>query len=272
MSYKKKPEYQDFYIPKDFYGWASGIAKRYCKTHPEADKNTVYYAASEAAEMYEFSRKLRYKPFKNFVYFRIHTAVYIKNRKEDETMAITPELKASMIKDYESGMTVKEIAERYQANPKITYNNFQRWSQKGLVELRTPKKPEHIKREPVPAEAETSPSQDIVNNNISQNTGVVNPPEHKPEEQTVAARTERAPRPEKAERYVEVYGYYLLETIEAEKTVFVVDKEKAEIKMVNTMTAEQFAKLLKATEYSSEERSRYYMFTINKEETNEQTL
>ena len=169
MSYKKKPEYQDFYIPKDFYGWASSIAKHYCKTHPEADKNTVYYAASEAAEMYELSLKLRLKPFKNFVYFRIHTAVYIKNRKENETMAITPELKASMIKDYESGMTVKEIAERYQLNPKITYNNFQRWSQKGLVELRTPKKPEHIKREPVPAEAETSPSQEIVNNNISQN-------------------------------------------------------------------------------------------------------
>ena len=261
MSYKKKPEYQDFYIPKDFYGWASGIAKRYCKTHPEAGKNTVYYAASEAAEMYEFSRKLRYKPFKNFVYFRIHTAVYIKNRKEDETMAITPELKASMIKDYESGMAVKEIAERYQLNPKITYNNFQRWSQKGLVELRTHKKPEHIKREPVPAEAETSPSQEIVNNNIAQNAEVVNPPEPKPEEQTV-------PRPEKSERYIEVYGYYLLETIEAEKTVFVVDKEKAEIKMVNTMTAEQFAKLLKATEYSSEERSRYYMFTINKESGN----
>ena len=265
MSYKKKPEYQDFYIPKDFYGWASGIAKRYCKTHPEADKNVVYYAASEAAEMYEFSRKLRYKPFKNFVYFRIHTAVYIKNRKENETMAITPELKASMIKDYESGMTVKEIAERYQLNPKITYNNFQRWSQKGLVELRTPKKPEHIKREPAPAEAETSPSQEIVNNNISQNAEVVNPMKAEAEEQP-------APRPEKAERYVEVYGYYLLETIEAEKTVFVVDKEKAEIKMVNTMTAEQFAKLLKAVEYSSEERSRYYMFTINKEETNEQTL
>lgn len=263
MSYKKKTEWQDFYIPKDFYGWASGIAKRYCKTHPEADKSTVYYAASEAAEMYEFSSKLRYKPFKNFVYFRIHTAVYIKNRKEDEKLMIriTPELKASMIKDYESGMTVKEIAERYQLNPKITYNNFNRWSQKGLVELRTPKKPEHIKREPAPAEAETSPSQEIVNNNIAQNAEVVNPMKAEAEEQP-------APRPEKSERYIEVYGYYLLETIEAEKTVFVVDKEKAEIKMVNTMTAEQFAKLLKAVEYSSEERSRYYMFTINKEDGN----
>ena len=241
------------------------IARDYYKTHPEADKNTVYYAASEAAEMYEFSRKLRYKPFKNFVYFRIHTAVYIKNRKENETMAITPELKASMIKDYESGMTVKEIAERYQLNPKITYNNFQRWSQKGLVELRTPKKPEHIKREPAPAETETSPSQEIVNNNIAQNTGVVNPVKTEAEEQSAPSCP---PRPEKSERYIEVYGYYLLETIEAEKTVFVVDKEKAEIKMVNTMTAEQFAKLLKAVEYSSEERSRYYMFTINKEDGN----
>lgn len=260
MSYKKKTEWQDFYIPKDFYGWASSIAKHYCKTHPEADKNTVYYAASEAAEMYEFSRKLRYKPFKNFVYFRIHTAVYIKNRKEDVTMAITPEIKETMIKDYQSGMTVKEIADRYQLNPKITYNNFLRWSQKGLVELRTPRKPEHKKREPAPAEAETSSSQEVVNNNIPQSNEVVNPPVI--EEQ----------KPVKIKRYVEIYGYELLETIESGKTVFVVDKEKAEIKMVNTMIAETFAKLLSATQYSSESRDRYYMFTINKEETNEQTL
>ena len=261
---KKIQTWEDWYSPKDFYGWASMIARDYCKTHPEADKNTVYYAASEAAEMYEFSLKLRYKPFKNFVYFRIHTAVYIKNRKENEKLMIrmTPELKQSIIKDYNSGMIVKEIAERYQLNYNTTVNNIINWKKQGLIE--------DIKREPVPAEAETSPSQEIVNNNIAQNTEVVNPVKAEAEELSAPSEPGCScpPRPEKAERYVEVYGYYLLETIEAEKTVFVVDKEKAEIKMVNTMTAEQFAKLLKATEYSSEERSRYYMFTINKESGN----
>lgn len=255
MSYKKNTEWQDFYIPRDFYGHAQQLAKKFCDKHPEADKQTVYFAASEAAEMYDFSDSLKCKPFKNFVHFRIKNALYMKGRKEDKEVQIrmTPELKQSIIKDYNSGITPKEIADRYQLNYSTTINNITNWKKAGLIE--------DIKREPVPAETETSPSQEIVNNNISQNAEVVNPMKAEAEEQP-------APRPEKSERYIEVYGYYLLETIEAEKTVFVVDKEKAEIKMVNTMTAEQFAKLLKAVEYSSEERSRYYMFTINKEDGN----
>lgn len=32
----------------DFYKQASGYAKSYCKNHPEADRETVYIAASEA--------------------------------------------------------------------------------------------------------------------------------------------------------------------------------------------------------------------------------
>ena len=255
MSYKKNTGYQDFYSPRDFYGWASSIAKHYCKTHPEADKNTVYYAASEAAEMYEFSRKLRYKPFKNFVYFRIHTAVYIKNRKEDETMAITPEIKETMIKDYQSGMTVKEIADRYQLNPKITYNNFLRWSQKGLVELRA-SRPEYIKREPAPAEAETSPSQEVVNNNIPQSDEVVNPlkPEPAPQE---------PPKP----TYTELCGKDIISALRNGKKVYILEKSKAAVRNINEMKTAYFALLLEILE--SEEKDRYYIWAINEEETNE---
>lgn len=262
---KKIQTWEDWYSPKDFYGWASMIARDYCKTHPEADKNVVYYAASEAAEIYEFSRKLRYKPFKNFVYFRIHTAVYIKNRKEDETMAITPELKASMIKDYESGMAVKEIAERYQLNPKITYNNFQRWSQKGLVELRTPKKPEHIKREPAPAEAETSPSQEIVNNNIAQNAEVVNPRETEAEEQSAPSEPGCSCPPQPI--YSELCGKDIIFSLQSGKKVYILEKSKAVVRNINEMKTEYFALLLEALE--SEEKDRYYIWTTDEEKNNE---
>ena len=62
--------------------------------------------------------------------------------KEDEPM-MTKELKAQIIKDYNEGMTIKDIAERYQLNAHTLSNNMKNWHDKGLVTLRLPEKPVH---------------------------------------------------------------------------------------------------------------------------------
>ena len=76
--------------------------------------------------------------------------------KEDEPM-MTKELKAQIIKDYNEGMVIKDIAERYQLNAHTLSNNMKNWHDKGLVTLRLPEKPKHIpavkekpKHEPTP--------------------------------------------------------------------------------------------------------------------------
>ena len=62
--------------------------------------------------------------------------------KEDGTM-MTKELKAQIIKDYNEGMVIKDIAERYQLNAHTLSNNMKNWHDKGLVTLRLPEKPKH---------------------------------------------------------------------------------------------------------------------------------
>lgn len=62
--------------------------------------------------------------------------------KEDEPM-MTKELKAQIIKDYNEGMVIKDIAERYQLNAHTLSNNMKNWHDKGLVTLRLPEKPKH---------------------------------------------------------------------------------------------------------------------------------
>ena len=56
---------------------------------------------------------------------------------------MTAELKAQIIKDYNEGMTIKDIAERYQLNAHTLSNNMKNWQDKGLVTLRLPEKPVH---------------------------------------------------------------------------------------------------------------------------------
>ena len=77
--------------------------------------------------------------------------------KEDDEPMMTKELKAQIIKDYNEGMTIKDIAERYQLNAHTLSNNMKNWHDKGLVTLRIPEKPKHIpavkekpKHEPTP--------------------------------------------------------------------------------------------------------------------------
>lgn len=130
----------------DFYGQAAHVAKQFCKKHPEAERERVYITANEAAEMYEFSAELRQKwKLRDWCYLRIKTEIYIRRQKE---MKMDSELKAAIIHDYQQGLLVKEIAERYQLDPQLTRNNISRWAKKGLVELRQSKK------EKAPAEAD----------------------------------------------------------------------------------------------------------------------
>lgn len=78
--------------------------------------------------------------------------------KEDEKM-MTAELKAQIIKNYNEGMEIKDIAERYQLNAHTLSNNMKNWQDKGLVTLRLPEKPVHKPKtemdEPVTESAQT---------------------------------------------------------------------------------------------------------------------
>lgn len=137
----------------DYYTRAASIANAFCKKFPEAEREMAYLAASEAATMYEISTNLRQKwKFREWCYFRIKTEIYIIRRQKE--MQMDSELKAAIIHDYEQGLPVKKIAERYQLDPRLTYNNISRWAKKGLIELRQSKK------EKAPAEADAQ-------NNIS---------------------------------------------------------------------------------------------------------
>lgn len=146
-----------YYYPADYYTQAANIVKKFCRSHTEADKEIVHIASQEAAEMYERSGRLRMKwKFKNFCYFWITTQNYIRRRKNE----MDNELKAAIIRDYQSGMTHGGIAERYQLNPNTVSSNLSNWAKKGLLELRTKTdKPVHTpqkEKAPAPAATDTS--------------------------------------------------------------------------------------------------------------------
>lgn len=128
-------KWEDYYVPRDFYGDAQIYARNYCKKHPDADRQAAYFAAQDAAELYERSSKLRKVKFRSFVHWKIVNDLY-KNRRLQKKM-MTEELKASIIRDYETGMTAKEIAERYGLHPHTIHNNIMNWAAKGLLELRS---------------------------------------------------------------------------------------------------------------------------------------
>lgn len=145
------------YSYPDFYGRTAAMAKTYSKHHPEADEETVFWAAQEAAQHYELSDRLRCYKFKNIVHLYIRQALYKQKRKNKEDEILDAELKNAIIRDYQSGMTSGEIAERYGLNPKTTFNNITNWAKNGLLELResTPKpedKPKHSPHVKVPTE------------------------------------------------------------------------------------------------------------------------
>lgn len=163
-----------YYYPADYYAQAANVAKNFCRSHKEADKETAHIAAQEAAEMYERSERLRHNwKFEKFCYLRIQTKIYQRRQSMDN------ELKNALIRDYQAGMTAKEIAERYQLNPKVTRNNLARWAGKGLLELRKgTDKPVHTpKKEKAPESVatETSAHEKSTAKSIAPHAEKVNP-------------------------------------------------------------------------------------------------
>ena len=109
----------EYYIPRDYYGQASQIAKKFCKKHPDADKDTVYMAASEAAEVYDLGGPNTRAKFQTVVEVKIRAALLeLKKRRapqnepheKEENELITPEIKAAIIDDARAGLTAKTIA------------------------------------------------------------------------------------------------------------------------------------------------------------------
>lgn len=120
--------WEDWYKPMDFFAKASSYAKRFCKDHPYADKETVFCAASEAAFVYEGTMKYRHIRFWRFVYAAIKNALYIRKRKEKKAMeeTILPERKgkqrisdkvrAQIKAELAAGVKTKEICEKYKVS------------------------------------------------------------------------------------------------------------------------------------------------------------
>lgn len=157
---------EDWYKPMDFFAKASSYAKRFCKDHPDADSETVFYAASEAAFVYEGTMKYRHIQFPRFVYAAIKNALYIRKRKEKKAMEetilpertgkqrISDEVRAQIKAELAAGVKTKEICEKYKV------------SSSAVGRLRTEKK------KPAPDKPKTSTN---INNNTTSN---IIPPEN----------------------------------------------------------------------------------------------
>lgn len=109
-----KGEWVDWYIPADFYQKAWGIARKHTGAHPDADRDVIYTAATEAADLYERSERLRaHFMFRVWCRLRIRTALYIKEKKEKMLgKRLTNEQKAKIVQLRKEGLTRGEIAEK----------------------------------------------------------------------------------------------------------------------------------------------------------------
>ena len=110
--------WEDYYNPYDYMGAADKEVLEYLDSHPEADKGIIKRAAEDFALAYEYSDKLRQKPFKMQLLIAIKTADYNhkKSRKEGKEMGEHLKLsqKQAVISDMEnSELTVREVAEKY---------------------------------------------------------------------------------------------------------------------------------------------------------------
>lgn len=166
-------EWEDFYTPVDFYGQAWNIAKKYAKKNPGADREHIYAAATEAAELYELIEKLRtgFK-FRTWCYLRIKTALYIAERKEGNEL--TSELKAAIISDYESGMKAREIAEKHDLDCHVLRNNLARWKKSGAIRS----SPEEAADSLTPAPKEKAPSPTEADEGIKENLNTFSIPQN----------------------------------------------------------------------------------------------
>lgn len=156
--YEKPEKWTEFYKTTDYAAVAYGIAKSYCKAHPDADRNIVFASASDAAFEYDINDRLKMYKFRNFVNVKIRNAVY-KHRKEEKEM-ITPEEKAAMIEAYESGMTSGQIAIKFNKNASTVSSNLINWKKQGLINEKTETVPEEAAI--VPEKAAIVPEKEVV--------------------------------------------------------------------------------------------------------------
>lgn len=148
-------EPRDYYSPRDYYGQASRIAKKYCETHSGIDKEVVYMAASEAAEVYERGGVNTGARFETVVQVKIRTALLNQNKrralieqtaKKEEEM-IDEKTKAAMIADRVAGMSIGQIAIKYKRNKSSVESNLSNWKRAGLFPPENPKIEEVVKSE-----------------------------------------------------------------------------------------------------------------------------
>lgn len=105
----------DYKRPPDYYGQAQQIAKQYMKQHPEADRETVYMAASEAAAYYDVgvggSRRMN---FRTAVQVKIRTVLFNAKRRNNEMgQKFSDEMKAEILEKYEDGISAGNLADEY---------------------------------------------------------------------------------------------------------------------------------------------------------------
>lgn len=151
--------WQDYSI-RDFYGEAHFCAQKYLKKHPDAERQAVYFAAQEAAELYE--RKKLYKiKFRLFVHWKITNDLYKRRRIKGKTM--TAELKAAIIAEYNKGKTHREIAEKFSLNQNTLSNNLANWADSGLIARRQ----ESRKKRKKPETATTETGLEKINENVN---------------------------------------------------------------------------------------------------------
>jgi transposase-like protein len=147
--FEKPEKWTDFYRTTDYAAVAYGIAKIYCKAHPDADRNIVFASASDAAFEYDVSDKLKRYKFKTFISVKIRTALYTAERTEK---MITPEERKAMIAAYESGLTSGQIAIKFGRNASTVSSNLTNWKKQGLINEKT---------ETVPEEAAIVPEKEV---------------------------------------------------------------------------------------------------------------
>lgn len=154
----------EYYTPRDYYGYASQLAKKFCRKHPDADKDTVYMAASEAAEVYDLGGPNTRAKFQTVVEVKIRAALLeLKKRRvaqnepkeKEENELITPEIKAAIINDARAGMSAAKIAEKCGMSEKAVEYHLTQARKRGELPPAKGSTKKHKKPEPVIEEPRT---------------------------------------------------------------------------------------------------------------------
>ena len=104
-----------------------GVIDEFLSIHPDADYDLVADAVHEGIQVYMC--KSPEVPLKSFLWMRIRTKLY--RRKGVKTM--TEDMKQSIIQDYESGLSAKDISEKYGINRNTLSSNLHNWKKSGLI-------------------------------------------------------------------------------------------------------------------------------------------